>query len=119
MTLVVGEVGRIILPFSSQIDPRDLGRDFGRSLVGAHEEGSTVGSGVAAGSCLELVLELAKVDSGNHRALWTLAHPGCYRAKIREVEEMLTIASAVALKGCVILLPPALAILESECYLYL
>lgn len=38
---------------------------------------------------------------------------------IRKVEEMLTIASAVALKGCVILLPPALAILESECYSYL
>lgn len=62
MTLIVGKVGRIILPFSSQIDTRDLGRDFGGSLVGAHEEGSTVGSGVAAGSSLELVLELANAD---------------------------------------------------------
>lgn len=74
MTLIVGEVGRIILSFSSQIDTRDLGRDFGRSLVGAHEEGSTIGSGVAAGSSLELILELANADPtiglcfGNPRA---------------------------------------------------
>lgn len=62
VTLIVGEVGRIILTLSSLIDTRDLGRDLCWSLVGAHEEGSTVGSGVAAGSSLELVLESAYAD---------------------------------------------------------
>lgn len=62
VTLIVGEIGRIILTLSSLIDTRDLGRDVCWSLVGAHEKGSTVGSGVAAGSSLELVLESAYAD---------------------------------------------------------
>lgn len=62
MTLVVREIGRVILSFSSQSHTRDLGGDFGWSLVGAHEEGGSVGPGVAAGRSLKLVVESAEAD---------------------------------------------------------
>ena len=92
MTLIVGEVGRIILSFASPDDTSDFGCDLCWALVGTHEKRHTIRSRVATGSSNGFSLNMSQLNVDGEDG--------------GEI--------TVALRGWVILLPPALAIMFIE-----